>query len=53
MLLTDYIGPVAPLVMSDLPDLVDIETALSIVSREIDDSGLASEFVMTARQMLE
>ena len=51
-LLTDYIGPVAPLVMSDLPATVDIETALSIVSREIDDTRRASEFVINARQIL-
>ena len=51
-LLTDFIGPVAPLVMSDLPAAVDIETALSIVSREIDDTQRASEFVNTARQLL-
>ncbi len=51
-LLTDFIGPVAPLVMSDLPGTVDIETALSIVSREIDDTQRASEFVVTARQEL-
>ncbi len=52
-LLTDYIGPVSPLVMSDLPETVDIETALSIVSREIDDTRRASEFVLTARQIFE
>jgi hypothetical protein len=51
-LLTDFIGPVAPLVMSDLPAAVDIETALRIVSREIDDTQRASEFVNTARQLL-
>ena len=51
-LLTDYIGPVAPLVMSDLPATVDIETALSIVSREIDDTRRAADFVVSARQIL-
>ena len=51
-LLTDYIGPVAPLVMSDLPVTVDIETALSIVSREIDDTRRAAEFITTARQLI-
>jgi hypothetical protein len=51
-LLTDYIGPVAPLVMTDLPATVDIETALSIVSREIDDTRRAADFVVTARQLL-
>ena len=51
-LLTDYIGPVAPLVMSDIPATVDIETALSIVSREIDDTRRAADFVVSARQIL-
>ena len=51
-LLTDYIGPVAPLVMSDIPANVDIETALSIVSREIDDTRRAADFVVSARQIL-
>jgi hypothetical protein len=51
-LLTDYIGPVAPLVMADLPETVDVETALSIVSREIDDTLSAADFVTSARQML-
>lgn len=52
VLLTDYIGPVAPLVMSDIPATVDIETALSIVSREIDDTQRAADFVANARQIL-
>ena len=52
-LLIDYIGPVAPLVMSDLPATVDVETALSIVSREIDDTRSASSFVLAARQLLD
>lgn len=52
-LLTDYIGPVAPLVMADLPESVDVETALGIVSREIDDTRSAADFVAAARQMME
>ena len=52
-LLADYIGPVAPLVMTDLPAQVDLETALSILSREIDDTTRASEFVSTARRLVE
>ena len=51
-LLSDYIGPVAPLVMGDLPAEVDIETALAIVSREIDDPQRATEFIITARQSI-
>ena len=51
-LLADYIGPVAPLVMSDVPGNVDVESALSIVSREIDDTRRAAEFVAAARQIL-
>ena len=51
-LLSDYIGPVAPLVMGDLPGEVDIETALAIVSREIDDPQRATEFIITARQSI-
>ncbi len=51
-LLSEFIGPVAPLVMTDLPGTVDVETALSIVSREIDDTQRAAEFVATARQFL-
>jgi len=52
VLLAEYIGPVAPLVMMDLPDEVDLETALSIVSREIDDTQRVAEFVAMAREML-
>ena len=52
-LLTDYIGPVAPLVMADVPESVDIETALSIVSREIDDTQSAADFITAARRMME
>jgi hypothetical protein len=52
-LLSEFIGPVAPLVMTDLPATVDVETALSIVSREIDDTRRAAEFVATARQFLD
>ena len=52
-LLTEFIGPVAPLVMSDLPNTVDIESALSIVSREIDDTRRAAEFISAARQFLQ
>ena len=51
-LLSDYIRPVAPLVMGDLPAEVDIETALAIVSREIDDPQRATEFIITARQSI-
>ena len=53
VMLTDYIGPVAPLVMSDLPARVDVDTAISIVSREIDDTRLAADFVVLARQALQ
>lgn len=52
-LLADYIGPVAPLVMSDVPASVDVEAALSIVSREIEDTQRAAEFVIAARALLE
>lgn len=52
-LLADYIGPVAPLVMTDLPATVDVETALSIVSREIDDTQRVSEFISAARALME
>lgn len=52
-MLTEYIGPVSPLVMSDLPARVDVETAISIVSREIDDSQRAADFVLMARQILQ
>ena len=51
-MLGDYIGPVAPLVMGDLPAEVDVETALSIVAREIDDPQRATEFIISARQTL-
>ncbi len=52
-LLIDFIGPVAPLVMSDLPARVDVETALGMVTREIDNTDRAAEFVTIARRILE
>ena len=51
-LLAEYIGPVAPLVMSDLPANVDVDTALSMVSQEIDDTQRASEFIAAARRII-
>jgi len=50
-LLMDYVGPVAPLIMSDLPDTIDIESALDQLASEIDDAKSAAEFVRTARSM--
>ncbi len=51
-LLAEYIGPVAPLVMSDLPGNVDVDSALSMVSQEIDNTRRAAEFIAAARRIL-
>ncbi|MEM7196234.1 MAG: hypothetical protein AAF402_14910 [Pseudomonadota bacterium] len=51
-LLSEYIGPVAPLVMSDLPATVDVDSALSIVSQEIDNTRRAAEFIAAARRII-
>lgn len=50
-LLMEYIGPVAPLVVSDLPANVDIETALDQLASEIEDPKSAAEFVRSAREI--
>jgi hypothetical protein len=50
-LLMEYVGPVAPLIMSDLPDAIDIESALDQLASEIDDAKSAAEFVRTARRI--
>lgn len=53
VLLSEFVGPVAPLVMSDLPASVDVESALSIVSSEIDDIRSAERFITMAKQLLD
>ena len=51
-LLTEYIGPVSPLVMSDLKENVDIDTALNIVAREFEDPRRAAVFIAAAKRIL-
>jgi len=48
-LLSEYIGPVAPLIMTDLPESVNIDTAIEYLSREIEDATSAANFVRQAR----
>ncbi len=50
-LLAEYIGPVASLVMSDIPQSVDVETAIDQLSQEITDAKMASNFVNEARKI--
>ena len=48
-LLAEFIGPVAPLVMSDLPDVIDVDSAIDHLSQEITDAKEAADFVRQAR----
>jgi hypothetical protein len=48
-LLSEFIGPVAPLIMSDLSDNVDVDTAIEYLSKEIQDATAAANFVKKAR----
>ena len=50
-LLTEYIGPVAPVVMAELPEGIDIESAIDQLSKEISDTRSAANFVRDARQI--
>lgn len=50
-LLMEYIGPVAPLVISDLPEHVDVESALDQLAGEIEDPKSAADFVRAAREL--
>lgn len=48
-LLSDYIGPVAPLIVADLPSPVAISTAITRLSSEIPDPAQTNEFIRAAR----
>lgn len=48
-ILADFIGPVAPIMVSDLPQNIAIETAIAQLSSEIPDASQASRFVRAAR----
>jgi len=50
-LLTDYMGPVASVMMDDVPASADLETALDLLSREISDTAEAKRFVQAARRL--
>ena len=52
VLLTDFIGPVAPLIMADVPAVVGLDTALGIVSKEIESPQQTREFLIEARNRL-
>ncbi len=51
-LLSDYVGPVATVIIGDLPDVVDVDTAVDFLSREISDATAAAEFVQAAREII-
>lgn len=51
-LLSDYVGPVSTVIIGDLPDGVDVDTAVDTLSREIPDAKAATEFVRAARQIV-
>ena len=51
-LLADYVGPVSSVIMGDLPDGVDVDTAVDMLSQEITDAASAAEFVRAARQIV-
>ena len=51
-LLADYVGPVSTVIMGDLPDGVDVDTAVDLLSREISDAATAVEFVRAARRIV-
>ncbi len=50
-LLTESIGPVASLVMADLPEVIGIEAAIDQLSKEISDARAATNFVSAARNI--
>ena len=50
--LSEHIGPVAPLIVADLPQQVSISDAILQLSREIEDPNQTAEFVREARSAL-
>ncbi len=52
-LLADYLGPVASVIMADLPANANADQALDMLSREISDSQMATRFVRDARRILQ
>ncbi len=52
-ILSEYIGPVAPLVMADLPVEVDLETALDIIAKEMDEPQQGKDFILSVRKSLK
>ena len=51
-LLSDYVGPVATVIIGDLPDGVGADTAVDTLSSEITDASAAAEFVRAAREII-
>lgn len=51
-LLAHYIGPVASLIMADLPEVVGVDTAIQMVSSEIDDPRRIPEFIDQAQRVI-
>ncbi len=52
-LLADYLGPVASVIMADIPAEASAEQALDLLSREISDTRMATRFVRDARRILQ
>jgi len=52
-LLADYLGPVASVIMADLPANASVDQALDMLSTEISDSQMATRFVRDARRILQ
>ncbi|MBX2867868.1 MAG: hypothetical protein KTR18_04305 [Acidiferrobacterales bacterium] len=52
-LLADYLGPVASVIMADIPMEASAEQALDLLSREISDTRMATRFVRDARRILQ
>jgi len=51
-LLSEFIGPVAPLLVADLPPDVSVNEAIQQLSAEISDPAQTAQFVRTAREHL-
>jgi hypothetical protein len=50
-LLAEYVGPVAAVLLAELPENIDVDSAIDQISREISDSSSAAEFVRNARKI--
>ena len=51
-LLAEYVGPVASVLVSELPENIDADAAIDQISREITDTSSATEFVRSARRIV-